>query len=117
MNVELQPQSRGFLSRRLVARLIFALACLITVSALFYAEERWRGQRTWQACKQELQARGRSFDWAAYIPAPVADEQNIYKAPLMDGFVKAHLNEGASTGGKRPVLAQRLADAMATIPQ
>jgi hypothetical protein len=95
------------------------VVCLITVAALFYAEERWRGQRAWQQCKRELQARGRSFDWAAYIPAQVADEQNIYKAPLMDGFVKPHLSAhlDVSTAGATPVLAQRIADAMAAIPQ
>jgi hypothetical protein len=113
MNPEVRPRSSGLLSR-----LVFGLACLITATALFYAEERWRGQHAWQECKRELQTKGRSFDWAACIPAPVPDEQNIYKAPLMDGFVKAHLNAGGvSTDSKRTVLAQRVAEAMATIPQ
>lgn len=57
--------------------------------ALFYAEEDWRGKRAWEKCKQELEAKGEVLDWNAYIPPPVPDDQNIFKAPKMaEWFVK-----------------------------
>jgi hypothetical protein len=36
-----------------------------------------------------LEAKGEVLDWNAYIPPPVPDEQNIFKAPKMaEWFVK-----------------------------
>src|SRR5215470_10122905 len=67
----------------------FALACFITLIALFYAVENWRGKRAWEQCRRELQAKGAILDWSAYIPPPVPDDQNAYKAPGMhEWFVK-----------------------------
>ena len=51
--------------------------------------ENWRGKRAWEKCRRELEAKGEVLDWNAYIPAPVPDEQNIFKAPKMaEWFVK-----------------------------
>jgi hypothetical protein len=56
---------------------------------LFYAEENWRGHRAWTECKRQLEARGEALDWKAYIPAPVPDAQNFFKAPKMaEWFIK-----------------------------
>jgi len=63
-----------------------SFALLIT---LFYAEEDWRGKRAWEKCKAELEAKGEMLDWSAYIPPPVPDDQNFFKAPKMaDWFIK-----------------------------
>lgn len=68
-----------------------AAAVLITLGAVFYAEENWRGKRAWENCKRELEAKGANFEWPAYIPAPVPDEQNIFKAPQMtEWFVRSN---------------------------
>jgi len=76
---------------------IFVLACLVTLVALFYAVENWRGKRAWDQCKRELEAKGEVLDWAAYIPPPVPDDQNIFKAPKMtEWFVKSSLESGSS---------------------
>ena len=57
--------------------------------ALFYAEEDWRGKRAWEKCKHELEAKGEVLDWNAYIPPPVPDDQNFFKAPKMaEWFIK-----------------------------
>lgn len=70
-------------------RWLFGLACFATLVALFYAIEDWRGKRAWEKCRRELEAKGESFDWNAFIPAPVPDEQNIFKAPQMqEWFVR-----------------------------
>ena len=80
-------------------RWLFVLACLATLIGLFYAVENWRGKRAWEKCRRELEAKGEVLDWNAYIPAPVPDEQNIFKAPKMtEWFVKESLAEAVSGG-------------------
>ena len=70
-------------------RTVFALACLVVMVAIFYAEENARGVRAWQKCERELAARGESLKWSDFIPAPVPDEKNFYRAPMMsEWFVK-----------------------------
>jgi hypothetical protein len=69
--------------------IFIVLAGLIILVALFYAEEDWRGKRAWENCKRELEAKGEVLDWNAYIPPPVPDDQNFFKAPKMqEWFVK-----------------------------
>lgn len=68
---------------RIGRRLLLAAAVLFTLAAVFYTVEDWRGRRAWQTCRRELEAKGEVLDWAAYIPAAVPDEQNIFKAPKM----------------------------------
>ena len=66
------------------------LAGLVVLVALFYAEEDWRGKRAWENFKRELQAKGELVDWDKFIPPPVPDDQNFFKAPKMaEWFVKS----------------------------
>src|SRR6185503_15072717 len=68
---------------------LFVIACAITLVALLYTVENVRGKRAWENCRRELEAKSASLDWAAYIPPPVPDEQNIFKAPQMaEWFVR-----------------------------
>lgn len=68
---------------------LFLGACLVTLVALFYAEENWRGKRAWERAEKELLAKGARLDWSSFVPAPVPDDQNVFKAPNMqDWFVK-----------------------------
>ncbi len=93
---------RRVLSPSSLRRWLFALACLVTLIAIFYAEEDWRGKRAWDTCRRELEAKGEVIDWTAYIPAPVPDDQNIFKAPKMqEWFVKEHF----AIGGPQPTNA------------
>ena len=72
-----------------IRRTLTGLAILATLVAIFYTEEDWRGKRAWENCKRELEAKGTVLDWNAYIPSPVPDDQNIFKAPKMAAwFVK-----------------------------
>ena len=69
---------------------IIALGGFVLLIALFYAEEDWRGKRAWENCKRELEARGAVLDWDKFIPPPVPDDQNFFKAPKMtEWFVKS----------------------------
>ncbi len=80
------PRTRPAMSW-VLRRWFFSAAALATLIALFYAEENWRGQRALDRAKQEEVAKGIVLDWDKYIPPPVPDEQNVFKAPSMQGFV------------------------------
>ncbi len=67
------------------------LASLVLLVAFFYAEEDLRGWLAWEHCERDLAAKGETLDWNDYIPAPVPDDQNFFKAPKMtDWFVRGH---------------------------
>jgi hypothetical protein len=57
-------------------RSLYALIVLVTLIALYHAEENFRGKRAWERYRQEAEARGVKFDFAAFIPPPIPDEQN-----------------------------------------
>jgi len=69
-----------------LGRLLFALACLVTMFVLFCAEENWRGERAWNTYKHELEAKGVKLDWTAFIPPPVPDDQNFAMTPFFAPF-------------------------------
>lgn len=59
---------------------MIGVAVLVTVVAIFYLEEDWRGRRAWESYKSELEAKGVSLDWGRLIPSPVPDDQNFFTA-------------------------------------
>ena len=79
MNAAPQPSTR----RRFLRRLGFSLGGLFLLIVLFYAEEDLRGWLAWKNCRHALEANGEVLNWNAYIPAPVPDDQNFFKAPKM----------------------------------
>ncbi len=73
--------SRWLFSRsagRLYAWLILGL---VSVVALFYAAENWRGRRAWAGLQREAAARGESLDLSSTFPPAVPDDQNFALAP------------------------------------
>ncbi len=64
-------------------RVLFGVACLLTLVALFYAEEELRGKWAWEKFKHEWEAKGEHFDLASLAPAPVPDDQNFAMAPVV----------------------------------
>src|SRR5262249_49695799 len=99
--------SSGLGRWRTARRLLLVLAAAATFIALFYTVENWRGRRTWANRRRELEATGEVLDWAAYIPAPVPDGQNFFKAPKMrEWFVKppsgGYPRSANATNGPRP---------------
>jgi len=73
---------------RVMRKVLFVLAALITLDALFIAEEDWRGSRAWANYKRDMEAKGEHFDASRLIPPKVPDDQNFamtpYFAPLFD---------------------------------
>ena len=68
---------------------LFSLACFITLIALFYAEEDWRGKHDWENFKRQWEAKGERFDFASVVPPRVPDDQNFAMAPIWVELIKA----------------------------
>jgi hypothetical protein len=80
--------------RRLLRWFLKALAALVIIVALFYAEEDWRGKAAWESCQRDLKAKGMRLDWADFIPPSVPDNENIFGVPQMQKwFVGKGSNE------------------------
>ncbi len=63
-------------------RVGFGFACLVTLVALFYAEEDWRGKHDWEKFKRAWEAKGERFDRAGVVPPAVPDNQNFALTPV-----------------------------------
>src|SRR2546427_2521928 len=86
-------------SWRTIRRCLFVLVCLLTLLALVYAEENWRGWRVWNKYRQELEAAGEQLDYRAFIPKPVSDDLNFAATPFIKSwFLKE--NMAADSNGK-----------------
>ena len=68
--------------KKIIRRWLFAVACVVTLVALFYAEEDWRGKHAWDTYKREREAKGDSFEWSSIVPPPVPDNENFATTPL-----------------------------------
>jgi len=90
---------QGFVSLRFLGRVLVGFAALVTLLAIFYAEENWRGKRAWESCRSELIARGVELNWHQLAPPRVPDDQNFamtpFLAPLLD-FNSRPLQPGQS---------------------
>ena len=64
-------------------KFVFGCACFATLTALFYAEEDWRGRHDWEKYKHEWEARGERFDFADFVPPPVPDDRNFALTPVV----------------------------------
>jgi hypothetical protein len=86
---------------------LFGGACFATLTALFYAEEDWRGKHDWEKHKREWEAKGEKFNFADFVPPPVPDDQNFAMAPIFDATDKLasrkwrneHRNQHPDAGG------------------
>ena len=63
-------------------RFLFGLVCFITLVALFYAVEDWRGKHTWDQFERSWEAKGEHFDLASVVPPRVPDDQNFAMTPI-----------------------------------
>lgn len=91
---------------RILRRGMVGLAVLVTLIAIFYTEENWRGKRAWLKCKAELEAKGVVLDWNKYIPPSLPDDQNFFGDSRMaewfikrtNGFTGRYTNEWNGIG-------------------
>ena len=83
MSEQIEKASPGQVLWRMAKKLLFVAVCLLTLIALFYAEENWRGKHDWEKYKREWEAKGEKFDFASFVPPPVPDDQNFAMTPLL----------------------------------
>jgi len=67
---------------RCIKPALFCLVCLITILALYVAEENYRSSKAWVKYLQDAHARGEKLTVAELAPPPVPDEQNLAKTAL-----------------------------------
>lgn len=79
-------------------RMGWAAAWLVTVVALFYAVENWRGARAWKAYEAELRAKGEPLTIEEMLPERPPDELNMAMAPAYAGFFRGHYEIDPKTG-------------------
>jgi hypothetical protein len=80
---------------------LIGLAVIATLAAILVTEENWRGKHVWETYKQTAEARGERFEWAAFAPTNVPDDQNFFRAPMVAGELKSELAENPDGGGQR----------------
>jgi hypothetical protein len=73
-------------SRRAIRKILVGLAWLVTLAALFYAEEDWRGWHAWNNYRQQMETQGVQFDYRTFIPKPVPDDQNFAATPFVESW-------------------------------
>jgi len=81
---------------RLLQRKLFALACLVTLVALFYAGENWRGRSAWNKFRREWEARGVEFELSKIVPPPVPAAENMFEAEPWKSLHFTKTNGGAA---------------------
>ncbi len=92
MNPDIQtPPARVPFFRRYVRaifsrKLAYALIVFVTLIALLYAEENFRGQRAWEHYRKEAEARGLQLNFATFIPPPIPDEENGANTPWIQSW-------------------------------
>jgi hypothetical protein len=64
-------------------RTVLILATLATAAAAAWLEEDVRGERELRRFAKQCADEGRPLDYAFYRPPPVADEQNLFQAPVI----------------------------------
>jgi len=77
---------------RILRRILITLAVLATLVAVLYAEEDWRGKRAWENYKHEWEAKGEKFDWQAFVPPAVPNDQNFFTAPIFTNIRNGKFN-------------------------
>ena len=76
-----------WIGRTLFSRkMAIAVIVLVTLVALFYAEENFRGKRAWDRYREESEARGIKLDFAAHIPPLIPDSENGANTPLIQSW-------------------------------
>src|SRR5678815_5265845 len=89
---------RWLSSWRGIRTILLILVWPVTLIALFYGIENWRGSRAWKQCRQELQAKGAVLELSGMVPKQIPDDRNFAATPL----VKAWFEKGANdTNSKR----------------
>jgi hypothetical protein len=78
-------------------RFLFGCACFITLIALLFAEEDWRGKSEWENFKGQWEAKGENFDRNSVVPQPVPDDENFAMSPVWIAGLEYAYRKNAET--------------------
>ncbi len=92
-----QRFSEWLFSRRILRRTLIGLAWLVTLIALFYGEEDWRGHRRWIQYSQTLKVQGEELDYKKFIPEPIPDSDNFAATHEVQSWFVGQTNDGTVT--------------------
>lgn len=108
--------ARWLFRGRNFVRFIFAVACFVTLAALAYAVENWRGKRAWDHHRRLWESKGEKFAIADLQPAQVPAEKNFALTPLLAPVLEfTRTPEGAASWKDTNALA-RLEGLSAMLP-
>ena len=92
----LLPRTQRFVkwmsSWRVIRRGLITLAWAVTITALFYGEENWRGHRAWNRYSDTLTAQGERLDYKMFVPKPVPDAENFAATPEIQSWFVRYTN-------------------------
>jgi hypothetical protein len=88
-------------------RFLFGVGAAALAVVAFYLLENWRGHRAWENCRNTLAAKGESLDWETFVPAPLPDESNALKAPMMKQWFGSVLTTNGFNAADSPVVPLR----------
>lgn len=71
---------KRFFTWKVARRLLIGFVVLITLVAVVWAIENYRGNRAWAQYKAELESKGEKLDLKSMVPAEIPDDQNMAMA-------------------------------------
>jgi hypothetical protein len=77
---------RWLFTWRVLRCCLIVVAWVVTIIALLYGEENWRGRRAWDKFRREVEARGEQIEWKVFIPPPIPEEQNFAATPVIQSW-------------------------------
>jgi hypothetical protein len=85
-------------SWRGIRTILLILVWPVTLIALFYGIENWRGSRAWNAYRQELQGKGAILELSGIVPKHIPDDRNFAATPLVNAWFQKGTNNPSSKG-------------------
>jgi hypothetical protein len=84
--------SKWLTRRRVFRGVLYGIATLAVLIALFYFEENWRGLRAWNHFKAQAETKGERFDQSALTSPSCPDDQNFALAPTFSNHNASYFN-------------------------
>jgi hypothetical protein len=86
-----------WLTRRRVFRgILYGVATLGILIAVFYFEENWRGLRAWNHFRAQAEAKGERFDQSPLAQYSGPDDQNFALSPIVASGYATYTNKAGS---------------------
>lgn len=102
------PGKRRLLNWRNARRLLITAAVGVTLIAVVFTVENWRGQRAWRSFVADMKARGEPLTVDELLPAMPPDGENIAEIPLLKPLLDYGKNDHGTNAWRNPAAYARL---------